>query len=313
MNEKKSIVESVDALVESEIKILPCYTNRASSLGDSCLRKLVYYRTNWKDAKKPDIGLQYIFNEGRDHEDKLTMKLLKAGIKLTRLQEPLFNEDLNLSGHPDGFVLNYADAEEYPYDIKSMSPTIFCSVNTIEDFEKKPWTKKYKAQLMAYMFMTGKKKGVFILVNKATGRLKEIWVDFDPEYWEAQAAKCRTVNKHVAEKTFPDKLQADPDCNDFCPFLHICAPDRVFKSPDFIKDPELEAKITRALELKPVAAEFKELDEEIKGVMKEGFGVGTVGEKKQAFVGSKEVTASWRVVKPHEVKGSASWTIKYGR
>ena len=44
MNERPDIVSAIDAYMAKQIKLWTVKANRASQIGDPCLRKLVYYR-----------------------------------------------------------------------------------------------------------------------------------------------------------------------------------------------------------------------------------------------------------------------------
>jgi len=307
------IVEKLDTLTESQIKVFPCHTNRASSIGDGCVRKLVYYRTNWQDAKKPSVGLQRIFNLGNEFEKITVMRLMQAGLQIIRAQEPLNLPEYELTGHPDGFLVDPETKEEYPFDIKSMSPFVFVKVNSEFDFEKFSWTKKYIAQLMVYMHATGKEKGVFIMVNKSTGQEKVIWISYNAELVKEIFEKCESINSHVKAKTLPERISYCDECSEYCPFLHICMPDVKFETPEFIVDAELESMINRMNEIKPIAKEYKELEETIKDErIKPCLAEGKVGDRRSMFIGTTEVKMSWTSKKGYEVKPTSFWTIKIG-
>lgn len=305
------IIGKLDSYTETQIGIWPCHTNRASSIGAECTRQLVYYRTAWEQARKPTVGLQRIFNLGNEIEKITIMRLLQAGVKIIRTQEPLNISEHQITGHPDGFVVDDETGEQYPFDIKSMSPFVFVKINGPEDFIKFSWTKKYIAQLMIYMHASQKTKGVFILVNKSTGEEKVIWIDYDPAFVAELFEKADTINKHVAEKTLPERIGYCDECSEYCPFQMLCLPDVKFETPEFVVDSELEAMIKRWQELKPAAKECAALESEIKDErIKPRLAPGTVGEKKTMFIGPVEVNFAWTVKKPYEVKGTSYWTIK---
>ena len=305
------IVAKLDEYTETQIRVFPCHTNRASSIGVECLRQLVYYRTNWKDARKPDVRLQRIFNLGNEVEKITILRLMNAGVQIIRTQEPLSFPEHQLTGHPDGVLVDPETKEEYPFDVKSMSPFVFVKINEESDLERFSWTKKYKAQLMVYMHAIGSKKGVLILVNKSTGEEKVMWIDYDGDYVQALFAKADEVNKHVAAGTLPERIGFCDECSEYCPFLTICIPDVVYDAPEFATDPELEAMIARWKEIKAVAKEADALEKEIKEErMKPLLAPGVVGDRKKIFIGSNEVSLSWISKKSYEVKAQSYWMIK---
>jgi hypothetical protein len=68
-------------------------------------------------------------------------------------------------------------------------------------------------------------------------------------------------------------------------------------------DPELESKLDRRAALKPLADEYKALDEDIKGALRE---------KDRLAIGNWLVTGKWVERKPYTVNGGKYWlpTIK---
>jgi hypothetical protein len=305
------IIGKLDAYTETQITVFPCHTNRASSIGAACERMLVYYRTAWEQQRKPSVGLQRIFNLGNEIEKIETIRLMQAGVRISRTQEPLNIPEHQLTGHPDGFVMDDETGEQFPYDIKSMSPFVFVKINEPEDFVKFSWTKKYIAQLMIYMHASQKAKGVFIMVNKSSGEERVVWIDYDPALIAEIFEKADRINAHVKAKTLPDRIGYCDECSEYCPFQMLCLPDVEFKSPEFVVDAELTAMITRWQVLKPAAKECEALEAEIKDErIKPRLAPGTVGEKKTMFIGPVEVNFAWTVKKPYEVKGTAYWTIK---
>jgi len=181
------IVEAVDALMESRTKVYPTHANRSSGIGDPCLRRLVYERTAWEQKDLPDLGLQYVFAIGNVMEGPVIRLIQDAGFTVSRTQEPFVYKSKGktiLTGHIDG-VLTDLKGLDWVFDIKSMSPFIWDRIETIEDFQRYPWSKKYAPQMTAYMFGLEIPRGLFILVNKSTGRIKVLSIELD--YLNAEA------------------------------------------------------------------------------------------------------------------------------
>src|SRR5438309_8002720 len=59
------IPQHIDDYKASKIEQWPVRSNRASELGHPCERFLTYNRVAWRHARLPDVGLQYVFDEGR--------------------------------------------------------------------------------------------------------------------------------------------------------------------------------------------------------------------------------------------------------
>lgn len=252
--------------VDSQRKVYPCHTNRASNIGHPCLRYLVFERTRWQDKLLPEVELQFIFNEGSVQEQAVMETLTKAGFKLSQQQRAYFEGPQKLSGHLDTNIAH----EEYipkpiPAEIKGLSQHNWESITTYEDMLKhKQWyVRKYPAQLQIYMYMSECPQGLFILKNKQNGRLKFILADLDFEYVEGLLKKAETVNKMVDSGQIPEAYDGIDVCQR-CEFRHICFKDRTFGNGIIaLNDDQLAGRIRKMQSLEDVAAECKDLKEEV--------------------------------------------------
>lgn len=237
---------------ESRIKIFPCHTNRASSLGyyvpelEGCLRRGVYERTSWQEKEMHNGRVQAIFDEG-NHQERIILKdLMATDVELIEQQRSYVWKEYQITGHIDGKVIAKDEAGipvGIPCEIKSMSPFIFAAVHTFEDFKKKPWTRAYMIQIMLYMMMESIDTAIFLLKNKSTGELKQIQVHLDYEMAEWALKAAEAINKHVAENTLPERIKDIDTCSK-CPFKLICQPDINFGAPLLIADdPAFEEKL----------------------------------------------------------------------
>lgn len=274
-----------------KIKNSPCNSNRASSLGDPCIRRLVYERTHWNEKQLHDVGLQLIFDEGNNQEKIVLRDLTEAGFEIYEQQRAFEERDLQITGHMD-LKIKLPDSDRlFPCEIKSMSPNIFDKVNTLQDFYNLPyqWLKKYPAQLLLYMLAANEDRGVFILKNKSTGKIKEIWIDMDWDLTSALYEKAARINDFVKDGTLPDRVD-DLDVCEKCPFAHICLPDKSF-GPGFSaeEDENLVGMLDRLEELKPVYTEYETLNNKLKKALEE---------KSDIIIGNKYlVKGKWIEVK----------------
>lgn len=257
----------MDEHKQSKISVWPVRSNRASAMGDPCLRKLVYYRTSWEQMLPHSIDLQYIFDEGNEQETSLTIELQEAlrkkNMQFIGQQQGINIEGTQISGRIDGKIVY--NNQYFPTDIKTSSPVIWDNLKCTEDFDKYPWTKKYPAQLLIYMYADNLEGGMFLLKNKSTGKLKQFnlvlsdWLG----YVEELLQKDRQIQDHVKNKTLPEKVN-DPECCKGCAFEHICGPDLEFKGIEFDDNPEIESKLQRLSELKPLVSEYNKIDRQLK-------------------------------------------------
>lgn len=249
----KNLVQPVIDYKATKISRMPCHTNRASELGyavqliGGCIRRGVYTRTAWQERELHDARVQLIFDEGNNQERQVLVDFALAGVQIIEQQSAWSWDMYQITGHVDG--IHVEDGVAYPVEIKSMSPNVFSRVNSFEDFKKKPWTRSYMAQITLYMLFKNVDKGIFILKNKSTGELKQITVDLDYELGEACLKTAEEINKHITEKTLPDRIQDREVCKN-CPFKLLCLPEISFGEPlKIVDDPMYEQRISEYLRL----------------------------------------------------------------
>lgn len=262
------LIEKIIESKQNKIRLRPCHTNRASSLGHVCERKLVFDRTRWQDATPYDVGLQFIFDEGNLQEAQVLRDLADAGWHVIEQQRDYEWKEYQITAHLDGkVVLDKAVTLE----IKSMNPYTFTQINSAQDIihSKKHYLRAYAAQGQIYMLLSNSERMVFIFKNKSTGQLKEIWMDLDYQFAEELIQKAVRINKHVNAGTIPDPIAWNEDICGRCAFAHICLPEARREALDLTDDPELELKLKRRHELAPLRKEYEEIDDDVKSAVKE--------------------------------------------
>lgn len=264
------LIEKVIERKQAKIRKRPCHSNRASSIGHVCERKLVFDRTRWQDATLYDVGLQFIFDEGNLQERQVLRDLADADVTVIDQQRDYEWKPYQLTAHLDGKVLDEAQ-RPCPLEIKSMSPFIFKQISTAEDIlcSKKPYIRAYAAQMQVYLLLSNSHRGVFLFKDKSSGQLKEIWMELDMEFAESLIQKCERINQHVEAGTTPDPIPWDEDVCGRCPYAHICLPEAKREAMDLTNDPELEQQLIRRAALAPLRKEYQDLDEEVKDKLKE--------------------------------------------
>jgi len=258
------IVEKVLEAKARKIKQWPVNSNRASELGNECLKYLVLNRTRWEEKTLHNAKLQMIFDMGKMVEESVMQDLREAGFVIVEQQRPFSWAKYQITGSIDCKIA--IDGKTYPTEIKSAAPFSFNSINSIEDMKRHKWhyMRKYPAQLTLYLLMDGKDRGLFIFKNKSTGELKEIFLDLDYDFAESLIKKAEAINKHVAEGTLPEPMEYSEEICADCPFVHLCLPDRIGKEVEIVEDGRLLELLNRYAELKPVAKEYEDVDSQIK-------------------------------------------------
>jgi len=274
----EDLPQLIDEIKEAKIKVIPCHTNRASELGHPCIQYLVFNRIRWQDKLLHDINLQYIFDEGKEQEKIVLQTLIEAGFEITQQQRANFEILENISGHLDCFVSHPKYLPEpLPAEIKSLSQFNFDSINSYKDMieHKRYYIRKYPAQLQLYLYMTEKEKGLFILKNKQSGKLKFIECNIDYNYIDILLKKAKKINEYCEKIKSNNKdleIEKTDDisiCEDCC-FRHICITDKNFgEGINLLADEQIEELIKENLKIKNLIKEFEERDEQIKKFFKE--------------------------------------------
>jgi CRISPR/Cas system-associated exonuclease Cas4 (RecB family) len=295
-----------EAILESKRKKIssyPVHSNRASDLGNPCVRYHVYNRTRWAEKTLHNASLQSIFDLGNDFEQIALRELAEAGIRIIEQQRSFEWKDYQITGHVDGLV--QVNGGAYPIEIKSMSPFVFDSIQDITSLTKGKYAylRRYPTQLNLYMLMKGIDKAVFLFKNKSTGAYKEVWMDLDYQLGEETLQRAEAINAHVKAGTLPDRIADDGACED-CPFVHICIPDRTGQEVEILDDGELVELLTRHEELKETVKEYNEIDGTLKKKL-EG--------RDKLMVGPYFITGKWIEKKEFLMKASRYWQRKVAR
>jgi len=292
------LIEKIIEQKQKKIRLRPCHTNRASSLGHICERKLVFDRTRWEEATLYDVGLQFIFDEGNLQEAQVLKDLAEAGWQILEQQRDYEWKQYQITAHLDGKVLIPEQIMLPPLEIKSMNPFTFKTINSAQDIlqSKKHYIRAYASQMQLYLLLSNSERGVFIFKDKSSGQLKEIWMELDYQAAEDLLKKAERINAFVANKETPPPIPWDEDICGRCAYAHICLPEAKREAIDLTNDPELEVKLQRRAALDPLRKEYAELDEEIKDLVKE---------KPRVLCGDFLLTGKWQ-----ERSGKKFWVTK---
>lgn len=303
-----NIVEALDQETAKRIRQSPRNSNRSSDLGwwEECPRYLVLVRTDIESLPLHDIGLQRIFDEGREQERIIRREIEKAGFEITNVQRDEKWGNLNITGHIDGKIC--LNGITPILEIKSCSPNIFPSIAQIQDAKdlrdsKYSWIRKYYAQMQGYHLLFNEESGVILFKNKSTGEKHQIESRIDYEYCEKMCSVIEEVNARV-DRNDPWPAEQKEACRR-CGFAKTkCFPGRDYgPGYEFISNEEIESKLIRLEEIKPIAKEYEALDKEIKGCFK----------GKDAIVGEFIITSKEVERKGYVVNASTYWKVTIER
>ncbi|UOF82076.1 crispR-associated [Caudoviricetes sp.] len=291
-------------------QVYPQHKIRASSAGNPCKRFHWYSIKNWNDRPVPDETLQSIFEEGKFHETKVIQDLQAMGFEIVETQRALKLENPDITGSIDG-ILRW-EGKDFPFDIKTTSPHVYDKISCVEDllYSKSFYHRNYVTQLQLYLLMTGNPIGLFIMKNKVTGRIKPIWMEWDPIYCDEVLKRATDVYAAITADKLPEPI-GDVDLCMKCDFRHVCLPDLAMANQvTVIDDQELGAMLDRRNQLEESAKEFKEIDEEIKSkVQSAGAGERVCG---NYMLQTKNVTRKGYQVKDSEFLQTKIVPMKVG-
>ena len=271
------IAAEIHKEMQKEIQLVEPKSNWASSLGHPCARYGVHRRLDWKQKPLHDTTTQMVFNLGKVIEKHIAKDYLeRTGYTVLEHDRPISAEKsgmitrLQIGGKID-FICRDDRKDRnpgfaFPVEVKSMMPYDWERINTIEDllFSKKTWHKTYPGQLTLYLLGKDYEVGCFLMINKATGAPKFIWVHLDYTYAEELVQRAEIINKHVAAKTYPERIPYDDQICGKCDYAKICLGDIVRTEAEILNNDDLIAKLEQREKLKPAVKEYEELDSEVK-------------------------------------------------
>ncbi len=212
-------------------------SNHCSALGDPCLRRLFYMRTEYDKAKPIGDYLAGIFKTGNLLEPIIHQITDFVGMNSepqwrviagqTPLKDKLFKK-YNIGGTKDGFLQTKGNGQWRTMcvaDYKTMSDNVYNAVDTVEDLQKFTWTRKYIAQGNLYALADNMEGCMLICINKQNlGQMKMIFIPLDMAYCDELLAKADEVNLHVHANEPPERLN-EPEACEGCWYKSICCPE----------------------------------------------------------------------------------------
>jgi len=281
-----AIITKRKEYLAGKIERWPCNNFRASDVHE-CDKYMVHSVLDWGKKSMHDEGLQAMFDRGNDEERIVIRELGELGFQFIHQQTPFEIKnrkgEMMCRGKIDGKIL--FNGEAIPVEIKSMNVNVFNSLRSLEDFQKKPYHRKYLRQMQLYLFGNNEEAGIFIL-SDLQGHYKIIPVVLDLGECERILQRLERNWKHVQAKTYPEPMDYSDKICDRCAYKHLCLPETKRPGARLIDNKELEDKLEKRETLKESVDEYKSIDEEIKDAFRE---------IPQAFVGVNwQITGQWK-------------------
>lgn len=261
-----NIVEKINEKIISERRSYAPRCNYVSGAGHPCARKMVYDRLNWQEKALPGLKAAQRMEVGRKLEDYAIDQIRAAGVTVVEQQRPMEWPKLELSGRIEGQIK--VNSFLILFEVKSVKQWDFEAINTAEDLKKsmKWWIRGYYDSFQLYLLLMSQEKGLFFLVS-LEGEIKQFVVELDYEHAEKVVKKLETVNKHVKEKTYPDRITDRKICS-MCDHRATCLPDELSDSMQIESSQDLIEMLERREKLQESAKLYEALDEDVKKIMK---------------------------------------------
>jgi len=234
--------------------------NYISSVGEECVRRLYYYRTEGDRAEPFPVHVLEILEQGNEDERIVKRDMMDAGYDWHEEQAAVAFDDLQLRGKHEGYIAR--DGVKVPTEIKSVSTYLFNALRPdVEYLKEHEYLRKHVLQFMTYLIGLEHEWGVMIYTNRRAKVFYDVKVDYD--FWNEVPLKMKEVNGACEKGEAPeriDKVGNDDVCR-LCPFQHICLPDvrNELGGVIMIDEPVTVENLNRMAELKPYHKEYESL------------------------------------------------------
>lgn len=230
------------------LKLAPRPLARKNSLYASnipeCARQGVYEFTHWDQKTQHTWELEALFQAGKVNEEAFKAQLRDLGLELVEDGvglPPEMRSKFNIGGYLDWRIR--WEGARVPFEAKMMSPMVFDKIaglgpevlkagtisraeveRGVESMKRFFWTRKYLRQLTVYLVGLKEPVGIFALTN-GRGAWKFVVLQLDQALADQVLKTARTIKRHVAAGTHPERIPYDSETCGKCPFAHVCIPD----------------------------------------------------------------------------------------
>jgi CRISPR/Cas system-associated exonuclease Cas4 (RecB family) len=264
------IAERIAERIVSTQKVYKPAGFRASEAGHLCPRYHYHSRVNWDARPTPDATLAHIFRLGQAIEEYVVALLRDAGIQVVKAQVAAYERASDIVGHVDGFAV--IGGEEVPIEIKSVSEWTWQNLRSFGDIlaSQKPYVLRWAAQLPLYLYLHERHRGLWLLLNKQTGELREIEVRLEDawpllERVDAVLREAReAISRGEPPAPKPDSVAFCGSC--WCRQVGLCpgaAPAEPSVS-EIASDPEIAEAAATVAELRDAAKRYESAQKRLK-------------------------------------------------
>lgn len=306
----ETIQNRIDAQLESDRHTSIHRSNWASLLGEKCDRCRYLWRTVPEQAEPIGIEGMRAVNNGIDEEKACKNFLSSIGFTVytDRPESKGRWPKYNIAAHAD-FWLSENGSE--PIIAEHKAPSSEWTWKKIENandlkFSASQWIQKWYFQCQVTMLVHNQDRMLFFLKRPGKKQWKIFWIPLDLEDSEIATARAELDENNVQSNHLPIFLMGDPEHCQRCSFFgRACNPPLNFKAASYEYTPEMTEKLVRLQELKPLAAEYNKLDEEIKKPFKTDDCIGS-----PIIIGDYEILVKKSERKAFTVAASTGYIVK---
>lgn len=203
--------------------------------------------------------------------------------------------------------LQFAKGLNAPAEVKCWQ--LADRIERFEDLLNSPWTKSGAYQLLSYLYGSGEPVGFLLLDRPGLPNPIEVHLEKHLDLMEAFLQKAEIAMDCKELGTLPDFCGDAEECGRCWCYGGVCNPPIAHAGAAVFTDPQVEADLVRAIELKPLAGEYEKLWDRVKKVFR---GVP------QAICGSVVIEGKYQSMTrydyPAEVETQIeAWKKQYGR
>ena len=285
-----------------------------------CVRAMALDLIAWD--QKPPFEPEALerMRRGKEREKDIIARMIRIGA-LSKPRFEVIHEQYgeNLKDRKGRIVIRmkidgrfkFETGEHPPFEIKRYDPNLADGIQSVEDFDKSPWTRGAVDQMLMYLLAHNEPFGFFVLETRGLPRLIAVFLDEHLERAEGflrdaeTAMDAKETYAAQGQQALPPFIDDPSECRR-CPFFgRVCNPP-INAGPGIrvIDDPELEVLLKRRDELAPMSSEYQRLDKAIKERFK---GV------ELALIGDFQVSGKPVERKGYEVKPSTTWQVSIER
>jgi hypothetical protein len=305
------ILNRMDEFLENKRRTSVHRSNWASLLGEECDRARYLWRVSPELAAPIEIeGLRSIEN-GMDEEKACKDYLSGLGftVYVDRPEAKGRWEKFNISAWADFWISVNGSAPVIAEHKAPASEWTWKKINSFTDLKDSTsqWHQKWYFQCQVTMLVNNEERLMFFLKRPGKKEWKIFWIPLDMTDAEIAIQRAERDEIAVQTQTVPEFLEGDTEHCQRCPFFgRVCNPPLNFMPARFVDSEDFVTNVKRWQELKPLAKEYNDLDEEIKAPFK----------RAECAVGGPILAGPFEIVvkgserKPYQVKGGWSYTVK---